>query len=164
VVVTVGGGSNIDATKAAVAYLALGAQQPNLDAYFGVANVTAMLRETATTMLPIVAVQLAASSGAHLTKYANITDLATAQKLLIVDEAVVPSKALFDYALTTSMPRALTSDGALDGVSQWNAPCNNGSTTGRGAACAWRCRKPSALWHKMSARLFSIFLCLHFRI
>ena len=63
------------------------------------------------------ATQLVASSGAHLTKYANITDMATGQKLLIVDDAVVPPRALFDYAVTASTPPALTTDGALDGVS-----------------------------------------------
>jgi alcohol dehydrogenase class IV len=62
-------------------------------------------------------VQTAASSGAHLTKYSNITDLATAQKKLIVDEAIVPPRAVFDYAVTLSAPPELTADGALDGVS-----------------------------------------------
>ncbi|MCX7854256.1 MAG: hypothetical protein N2383_15925, partial [Caldilineales bacterium] len=46
------------------------------------------LKEGARSLTPLVAVQMAASSGAHLTKYSNITDLATAQKKLIVDEAI----------------------------------------------------------------------------
>jgi len=64
----------------------------------------------------LVAVQTSASSGAHLTKYSNITDLSTGQKKLVVDRAIVPTRALFDYAVTTSMPPSLTADGAFDGL------------------------------------------------
>jgi len=63
-----------------------------------------------------VAIQTAASSGAQLTKYANITDVHTGQKKLIVDEAVVPVQPVFDYAVTLGAPPALTADGALDGI------------------------------------------------
>jgi len=64
-----------------------------------------------------VAIQTAAGSGAHLTKYSNITDLATGQKKLIVDDAIVPSDPVFDYTTTHQAPPALTADGALDGFS-----------------------------------------------
>lgn len=116
VVVAVGGGSSIDATKAAVAYMALGDKHLELDDYFGVGQVTAMLEESGRAMTPMVAVQLASASGAHLTKYSNITNMDTMQKMLIVDEAVVPPKSLFDYKMTTTMPKGFTMDGALDGV------------------------------------------------
>jgi len=59
----------------------------------------------------------AASSSAHLTKYSNITDPVKGQKKLIIDEAIVPPKAVFDYALTVSQPLALTLDGGMDGFS-----------------------------------------------
>jgi alcohol dehydrogenase len=59
---------------------------------------------------------MAASSGAHLTKYANVTDMGKAQKKLIVDDAIVPARAVFEYAVTASMPAGLTADGALDGL------------------------------------------------
>jgi alcohol dehydrogenase len=39
-----------------------------------------------------------------------------AQKKLIVDDAIVPTRAVFDYAVTTTMPAGLTADGALDGL------------------------------------------------
>jgi len=116
VVVSVGGGSGIDAAKAATAYLALRDRFPNLDTYFGLGQISKMLEQTRRKMLPVVAAQLASGSAAHLTKYSNITDLDTAQKLLIVDEAVVPPKSLFDYSLTVTMSRDFTMDGALDGV------------------------------------------------
>ncbi|UCD29159.1 MAG: iron-containing alcohol dehydrogenase [Planctomycetota bacterium] len=117
VVICVGGGSNIDATKAAVTYLTLGDKYPEFNNYFGMGQVSKMLDQTNRRLLPMVAVQLASGSGAHLTKYSNITDMQTMQKLLIIDEAVVPPKALFDYKATVSMSRAFTMDGGLDGVS-----------------------------------------------
>ncbi len=116
-VVAVGGGSTIDAAKAAVARMALAPGHPGLDEYFGTGQVTRLLADTGKQMLPMLAVQLAAGSAAHLTRYANITDAGTAQKMLIVDDAVVPPRCLFDYAQTTTMSPEFTMDGALDGVS-----------------------------------------------
>ena len=115
-VLAVGGGSVIDSAKAAAALAALRRSHPEIEDYFGVGKVSQMLAAQGAEMLPIAAVQLAASSGAHLTKYSNVTDVSTAQKKLIVDEAVIPKKALFDYELTTTMSQAFTADGGLDGV------------------------------------------------
>jgi alcohol dehydrogenase len=120
VVVSFGGGSTIDATKAAEVLRILGAgaaQPPEIDAYFGTGLVTRALEESGRSLTPHVAIQTVASSAAHLTKYSNITDVATGQKKLIVDEAIVPARPVFDYAVTYSQPPALTADGALDGVS-----------------------------------------------
>jgi alcohol dehydrogenase len=114
VIVSVGGGSTIDATKAAEVLRTLGGE---LDDYFGPDRVTERLRTSRKSLSPLLAVQTAASSAAHLTKYSNITDRATWQKKLIVDEAVVPNRALFDYEVTISMPPGLTADGAWDGLS-----------------------------------------------
>ncbi len=116
VVVSVGGGSGIDCTKAAVAYLALGDLHPGLMDYFGVGQVSAMLEASGRSLLPIAAAQLASGSAAHLTKYSNITFKEPAQKLLIIDEAMVPPKAVFDYGMTRSMSPEFTMDGGLDGV------------------------------------------------
>jgi len=113
----VGGGSTIDAVKAANVLAALGRWEPEIEPYFGTGQVTAMLKEHSAALLPVIAVQSAASSGAHLTKYSNITDLAAGQKKLIVDEAIVPPKAVFDYGVTRSVPKGMTVDGALDGIS-----------------------------------------------
>ena len=66
--------------------------------------------------IALVAVQTSASSGAHLTKYSNITDPVAGQKKLIVDPAVIPDRSLFDYGVTTSMPVKVTIDGALDAI------------------------------------------------
>ena len=77
---------------------------------------TAALARSGKQLAPHMAIQTAASSGAHLTKYSNITDLATGQKKLIVDEAIVPARPVFDYGVTFGAPAALTADGALDGI------------------------------------------------
>lgn len=114
VVISMGGGSTIDAVKAAIVLDALGGE---IEDYFGVGRVSEILEKNGKTLSPHVAIQTAASSAAHLTKYSNITNLATHQKKLIVDEAVVPQIPVFDYALTYQTPPDLTLDGALDGMS-----------------------------------------------
>ena len=112
--VSFGGGSTIDATKAAEVLRALGG---TIDDYFGTGLVTKALAARGKELAPHVAIQSAASSSAHLTKYSNITDLKTGQKKLIVDDAIVPTRAVFDYAVTLGAPAALTADGGLDGIS-----------------------------------------------
>jgi alcohol dehydrogenase class IV len=115
-VVAAGSGSSIDAVKCASAMVALGEKHTDFEEYFGVDRVNAMLAAEGRKTLPLLAVQLAASSAAHLTRYSNITDSESAQKKLIVDQAMVPPAALFDYSVTTTQPRELTADGALDGM------------------------------------------------
>src|SRR4030042_298193 len=100
VIVALGGGSTIDAAKAAAilnTYASsevrenLGASMADADSiepYFGVGTVTKIREKTGRAVMPVVAVQTASSSGAHLTKYSNITDLVSGQKKLIVDEAM----------------------------------------------------------------------------
>jgi alcohol dehydrogenase class IV len=114
VMVAIGGGSNLDAAKAAGVLRSLGG---TIDGYLGSGRVTAALHAGGRTLTPLVAVQTAASSAAHLTRYSNLTDLAAAQKKLIVDDAIVPPAAVFQYDVTHSTPAALAADGALDGHS-----------------------------------------------
>lgn len=113
VIVCMGGGSTIDAAKAAEVLRTLGGK---IDDYFGVGKVTPVLKASGKTLTPMVAIQTAASTGAHLTKGSNITDYKTGQKKLIVDDAITPPRALFDYELTLSMPPGFTTDGAFDAV------------------------------------------------
>jgi alcohol dehydrogenase len=112
-VVSFGGGSTIDAVKAAEVLRTLGG---NLDDYFGVGLVSKRLRATGKKLIPHIAIQSAAGSGAHLTKYSNVTDVQTGQKKLIVDDAIIPSCAVFDHIVTYKAPPALTADGAMDGL------------------------------------------------
>ena len=113
VIISFGGGSTIDSAKAAEVLRTLGGE---VDDYFGTGRVTEKLQRSGKSLTPHIAIQSVASSGAHLTKYSNITDLASGQKKLIVDESIVPGHPMFDYAVTYRAPRDLTSDGALDGI------------------------------------------------
>ncbi len=113
IIVVMGGGSTIDAAKAAEVLRTLGG---SVDDYFGVGKVTQALNATGKTLAPLVAIQTAASTGAHLTKGSNITDYKTGQKKLIIDVALTPPRAIFDYEMTFSMPPSFTTDGALDAV------------------------------------------------
>jgi len=114
VVLSFGGGSTIDATKAAEVLRTLNGR---IDEYFGTGLVTKALQERSKSLTAHMAIQTVASSAAHLTKYSNITEVSTGQKKLIVDDAIVPALPVFDYEVTYSTPPGLTADGALDGIS-----------------------------------------------
>jgi len=128
VIVALGGGSTIDAGKAAAVLNTytpsevmqiLGASLSDADSiepYFGTGIVTTIKQKTGRAVMPVVAVETAASSGAHLTKYSNITDPVAGQKKLIIDEAIVPPASVFDYKVTIDSPASLTVDGGLDGI------------------------------------------------
>jgi alcohol dehydrogenase class IV len=116
VLVVADSGSGIDAVKAAAVLATLGIDPPDINPFFGMGNVTEAFETSGKTLMPVVAIMMASSSGAHLTKYSNITDLAAGQKKLIVDEAIIPPRAVFDYDVTTTQPMSLTLDGALDGI------------------------------------------------
>jgi len=127
-IVALGGGSTVDAAKVAAVLNTyspeevmeiLGAGRGDADSiepYFGTGLVTRMKERTGRPVMPVVGVQTAASSGAHLTKYSNITDPVTGQKKLIVDEAIVPPASVFDFKITLDSPMSLTLDGGLDGI------------------------------------------------
>lgn len=113
VLVSFGGGSTIDCVKAAEALRTLGG---DIEEYFGTGLVTEKVKQTGRKLAPHVAIQTASSSGAHLTKYSNITDVHTGQKKLIVDMAIVPQRPVYDYSVSFDAPASLTTDGALDGI------------------------------------------------
>jgi alcohol dehydrogenase class IV len=127
-IVALGGGSTVDAAKAAAVLNTyspsevmeiLGAslsEADSIEPYFGTGTVSKIKEKTGRPVMPVVAIQTAASSGAHLTKYSNITDLVTGQKKLIVDEAIVPPASVFDFKITLDSPMSLTLDGGLDGI------------------------------------------------
>jgi len=115
-IIVIGGGSSIDCAKAANTLATLGKLSPEIEDYFGTGLVSQSLIKTGKKLSPLIAIETSASSGAHLTKYSNVTDPVVGQKKLIVDEAIIPTRALFDYKVTTSMSSDLTIDGALDGI------------------------------------------------
>jgi alcohol dehydrogenase len=109
-VVVIGGGSCIDSAKASLTLVRWGGL---IDDYFGTGKVS---EKSGGERNPLIAVQTASSSGAHLTMYSNVTDMKTLQKKLIVDKSIVPRYAVFQYDMTRSMPSSLTKDGGLDGI------------------------------------------------
>jgi alcohol dehydrogenase class IV len=113
ILVSFGGGSTIDAVKAANVLYSL---EGDIEEYFGVGLVSKRINETGRKLKTHLAIQTASSSSAHLTKYSNITNISTGQKKLIVDNAIVPQIALFDYSITQSAPESLVIDGGLDGI------------------------------------------------
>ena len=127
-ILALGGGSTIDAVKASTildtfttseVQQALGISEvlsSTIEPYFGTGFVSKVVQVTGRSPKPVVAIMTAASSGAHLTLASNITDPSTNQKRLILDPALYPAAALFDYAVTLDSPKNLTVDGALDGI------------------------------------------------
>ncbi|HUW33515.1 MAG TPA: iron-containing alcohol dehydrogenase [Planctomycetota bacterium] len=113
VIVSLGGGSTIDTVKVAEVLRTLGGEAND---YFGAGIVTRVAAKAGTSLTPHVAIQSLAGSASHLTKYANITDIQAAQKKLVIDEAIIPAHPVFDHSLTSSAPRDLTADGAMDGI------------------------------------------------
>ena len=113
-IVAVGGGSTIDAVKGASVLASY--ESSDIEPYFGTGEVTKVSEKTGKPLIPIIAVQTASGSGAHLTRYSNITDPVTGIKKLIVDETIVPPAAVFDYRMSLGAPKALTLDGGLDGI------------------------------------------------
>jgi alcohol dehydrogenase class IV len=128
VIVVLGGGSTIDAVKAAAILntytptevmeilRAEPGEADSIEPYFGTGIVSKIKEQTGKNLMPVVAIQTTSSSAAHLTKYSNITDPASGQKKLIIDEAIVPPKAVFDFRTTLGSPMDLTLDGGLDGI------------------------------------------------
>ncbi len=115
--VAIGGGSSIDACKGAAVLATYGKEVTSeIDHYFGTNLVTEAQEKTGKKLLPILAIETSASSGSHLTKYANITNPVEGQKKLIVDNAVTPVFSMFDYQTTVSMPLVVSIDGALDAI------------------------------------------------
>ena len=113
-IIAIGGGSTIDAVKAAAVLCTL--ESDDLESYFGMGLVSERAIKENKKIPIVIAVQTAASSGAHLTKYSNITNPLTGQKKLIIDDSIIPPMAVFDYCTTLGAPYAIKVDGALDGI------------------------------------------------
>ncbi len=112
-IVALGGGSAIDASKAAQVVATYGAP---VDQYFGVGRVTERRGTEGPACVPIAAVPTTSGSGAEVTLYSSITDPAKGLKKLIVDECIIPDHAFVDPGITHSCPPALTATVALDAL------------------------------------------------
>ncbi len=112
-IISFGGGSTIDAVKGSIVLASLGGC---LDDYIGTEKVSKALERQGKKLIPHIASQTLAGSGAHLTRYSNITDMKTTQKKLIIDDAIIPAFPFFDYSMTYNTPSSIIADGALDGL------------------------------------------------
>lgn len=110
-VVAIGGGSVMDAAKAAWA-----AYQADMDVseLFG-SNVLST-KFPGREFQRIVAVPTTAGTGSEVTPYSNVVDRAAGVKRLIADEQIVPRMALIDPYYGRSMPEGLTVATALDAL------------------------------------------------
>lgn len=104
VVVAVGGGSPIDAAKA----IAIAKTNPEpFSQYMGYHKIP-------NAGVPLIAIPTTAGTGSEVTKVTVITDTEQAVKMMILDEHLMPTVALVDYELSSSMPAPLTAHVGVD--------------------------------------------------
>ena len=102
-VIALGGGSVLDAAKAA--YIVYQSELP-LAECFGSNRITEKF--PGRKFRRIIAVPTTSGTGSEITQYSNIVNLSGGVKQLISDPVLVPELALLDAALTVSMPRSVT--------------------------------------------------------
>lgn len=108
-VVAVGGGSVIDAAKAAAALVPRSGWTGEY--YRGE-------REIDSPGLPLLALPTTAGTGAEMTRNAVLSDPRTGEKKSLRSPHMIPSVALVDPELTVSMPPGLTAASGLDAFTQ----------------------------------------------
>jgi alcohol dehydrogenase class IV len=108
VIVAIGGGSAMDAAKAAAV---LAKNPKDCRAYFGTHSFPG-------GCLPVVAVPTTAGTGSEMTPYAVLVDEEAETKRTLSGETLFPRVALLDPELTLSLPRQVTVNTGLDVLSQ----------------------------------------------
>ena len=108
--VAVGGGSSMDAAKAA-GILAT-AKEGDLDDYFGVGLASAKIER----IMPLAVVPTTSGSGSEVTRFSVITDTRLGVKKLMIDPAIVPRDAILDPELTYTCSPHVTKVSGLDAM------------------------------------------------
>jgi len=108
--VAVGGGSAMDAAKAA-GILAT-AREGDLDDYFGVSLASGRIDK----IMPLIVAPTTSGSGSEVTKFSVITDTRLGVKKLMIDPAIVPREAIVDPELTYTCGRRVTMVSGLDAM------------------------------------------------
>ncbi len=103
----VGGGSVIDATKAANVIFSEGGDL--VEDYSGAATLTKPLK-------PFIAIPTTAGTGSENTIIAMIYDAANRTKLAFADKFLLPDLAVLDPLMTQSMPPGLTASTGMDAL------------------------------------------------
>jgi len=106
VVIGLGGGSNLDLSKA----VALLVKYPApLSAYYGENNIPGPIT-------PVVAVPTTAGTGSEVSPVAVVADPERAMKVGIASRALIPKWAVVDPALTVSCPASVTAHSGMDAL------------------------------------------------
>jgi alcohol dehydrogenase len=106
VVIGLGGGSNLDLSKA----VALLLKHPGpISAYYGENNVPGPIT-------PVVAVPTTAGTGSEVSPVAVVADPERAIKVGIASRALIPRWAIVDPALTVSCPASVTAHSGMDAL------------------------------------------------
>ncbi|MBI2382017.1 MAG: iron-containing alcohol dehydrogenase [Gammaproteobacteria bacterium] len=111
-VIAFGGGSALDAAKAAA--LLAGQDRPLFD-YEDVGD--NWTRVDAARMLPVIAIPTTAGTGSEVGRAAVITDEAAKTKRLIFHPKMLPALVILDPELTTGLPPKLTAATGMDALS-----------------------------------------------
>ena len=104
----IGGGSVIDAAKAAGILGTI--REGELDDYFGVGRVSPKVKK----IMNLIAVPTTSGTGSEFTKFSVITDTDLHVKKLILDIAIVPTEAIIDPELTYTCSQHVTRVTGLD--------------------------------------------------
>ncbi len=107
VVVAFGGGSVIDAAKAASVVATLGGKTSD---YF-------YPRAVSEEIIPIIAIPTTCGTGSEVTRYAVITDPIKQKKMTIVGSSIIPRIAILDVEVLRHLPKELVTWTALDALS-----------------------------------------------
>jgi alcohol dehydrogenase len=106
VVVGLGGGSNLDLSKAVAIMVKYPAALP---AYYGENNVSGPIA-------PVVAVPTTAGTGSEVSPIAVVADPERAMKVGIASRNLIPKWAIVDPALTVSCPASVTAHSGMDAL------------------------------------------------
>jgi alcohol dehydrogenase class IV len=106
----IGGGSVIDAAKAAGILGTI--KEGEIDDYFGVGMVSKKTKK----IMNLIAVPTTSGTGSELTKFSVITDIWLHVKKLILDAAIVPTEAIVDPELTYSCENHVSRVAGLDAM------------------------------------------------
>jgi len=106
VVLGLGGGSNLDLSKAVALLLKFPGQ---ISSYYGENNVPGPIT-------PVVAVPTTAGTGSEVSPVAVVADPERAMKIGIASRALIPKWAIVDPALTVSCPASVTAHSGMDAL------------------------------------------------
>jgi len=98
IIVALGGGSSLDAAKAANMLRCRGGK---------IADYRGMLTG-GSKLPPLIAIPTTAGTGSEVSPFILISDSVTHAKIVIRDIHMIPDVAILDPILTTSMPRKIT--------------------------------------------------------